>query len=135
VASSEERRIRDLKILRMTRGEASARKIAAALGMSERHIQRIIAEKKAEHQERLERLSVVEEPTMSGRARGLEALGILKRSMEMMADVVEANEPEMRTGIVAMVSRRQFEVNCEEIEALLLTVPQVVDLRRHRPRL
>jgi hypothetical protein len=127
---SKEKHERNLKILRLSRSGYSARQIAEATGLSQRHVQRIIVEMRRQHRERLERLPLEEEPSGFGRSRALEALESLRHSMDDMLDILKANEPDLFGALGEAMSKETFDIRYAEIEVALMLLPETPDPER-----
>ena len=125
--SGKDKHERNMKILRLSRSGYTAQQIADAMGLSHRHVQRITAEMRVQHRERLEELVYVDEPSGLGRDRALEALESLRESMDRMVDILNANEPDVRTALGEALSKRTFDERYAEIEAALMLLPEPGD--------
>jgi transposase len=126
VNSIKEKHERNLKILSLSRSGYSARQIAETVGLSHRQVQRITAQTRAEHRQRLESLGRDEKPTGRGRTRPLEALESLRRAQEVMLDIVFASDPNLSTALRAELAKKSFDSSYEEIDAALMLLPEIV---------
>ena len=123
--NSKEKHERNLRILGLSRSGHSARQIAESLGLSHRQVQRITAQMRAEHRQRLESLGRDEKPTGRGRTRALEALESLRRAGEDMLDLVYASDPKLSTALQTELAKKSFDSSSEEIAAALMLLPEV----------
>jgi FixJ family two-component response regulator len=121
----KEKHERNLRILSLSRSGLSARRIAEALGLSHRQVQRITAQTRAEDRQRLESLGRDEKPTGRGRTRALEALESLGRAQEAMLDIVYASDPNLSTALQTELANMTFDSRREEIAAALMLLPEI----------
>lgn len=124
MASYDEKRKRNLDILRLDRASYSARAIGEAVGLSTRHVQRLLAQLRAEHEEKVSLLARKPEPRSQGRQRGLEVLEQIKEGVGHMADIMAVCEPRAGKTMAFALRESLFAEHYLELEAILQLVPE-----------